>query len=339
MRAAYITELGPAEVIRYGELPLPAVGPAQVLVRVEAVALDPVDAFVRSGAYVTPIRFPFVIGRDLVGAVAATGTGVRGFAAGERVWSNSLGHGGRQGSFAEYALVSVERLYRLPPDVDPIQAVAVFHPAATAYLGLFRHGRLRPKETVFVAGGGGNVGTAVTQLASAAGAQVIASSREEDFDWCHAAGASVVVDYHDDDLADRIREAAPKGVDIYWDTSGHQDLTMAIELLAHRGRIVLMSGLRARSELPVGALYTRDASVVGFAISNARTRDLAAAAALINQRLAEGVLRVRIGKMLPLREARRAHMLIEGRVPGTSVRGRIVLQPEYADGEAQPDEQ
>jgi hypothetical protein len=107
MRAAYVTELGAADAIRVGELPVPAAGPTDVLVRVEVVAVNPVDTMVRSGAYPTPTPFPFVIGRDLVGTVAVAAPGAAGFAPGDRVWCNSLGHGGRQGSFAEYAVVLV----------------------------------------------------------------------------------------------------------------------------------------------------------------------------------------------------------------------------------------
>ncbi len=151
MRAAYITRLGPPEAIRVGELPVPVPGPTDVLVQVEVVVVDPVDTLVRSGAYPTPPPFPLVIGRDLVGTVAEAGAGAVGFAAGDRVWCNSLGHGGRQGSFAEYAVVPAERLYHLPA-VDPVAAVAVLHPGATAYLALFRHGGLRPTETLYVAG-------------------------------------------------------------------------------------------------------------------------------------------------------------------------------------------
>jgi NADPH:quinone reductase-like Zn-dependent oxidoreductase len=218
MRAAYITELGPAEAIRAGELPVPAAGPTDVLVRVEVVVVDPVDTMVRSGAYRTPTPFPFVVGRDLVGTVAEAGAGVAGFVAGDRVWCNSLGHGGRQGSFAEYAVVPAERLYHLPARVDPVEAVAVLHPAATAYLALFRHGGLRPSEILYVAGAAGNVGTVMTSLARAGGARVLAGARPEDAGWCRAAGAAEVVDYR---------------------------------LLADGGRIVLMAGADQRLTLPM----------------------------------------------------------------------------------------
>ncbi|WP_093175721.1 alcohol dehydrogenase catalytic domain-containing protein [Sinosporangium album] len=145
MRAAFIKTLGPPENIRYGELPDPEPGPTDVLVDVTAVAVNPVDTFVRSGLFRTPIVFPFVVGRDLVGTVAATGPGAVGFAVGDAVWSNSLGHGGRQGAAAERVVVSADRLYHLPQGVDPVRAVAVakdgLDRVASAYAGLITRTR------------------------------------------------------------------------------------------------------------------------------------------------------------------------------------------------------
>lgn len=324
MTAAYITELGSAEAIRVGPLPVPQPGPTDVLVRVEAVAVNPVDTFVRSGAYRTPTPFPFVLGRDLVGTVAAVGPGAVPYRLGQRVWCNSLGHGGRQGACAGYAVVPAERLYPLPPEADPVAAVAVFHPAATAYLGLFVHARLRPGETVFVGGGAGHVGTAVVTLAAEAGARVVASARPEDFGRCRAAGAVAVFDYRDPALAERLRGAAPEGVDVHWDTSGRHDLGRAVGLLARGGRIVLMAGLGTQPALPVGPLYTRDASLVGFAISNAATSDLVAAAGRINTLVAGSKLSPRAAESMPLSRTAEAHLRLE---QGALRGARLVLQP------------
>jgi NADPH:quinone reductase-like Zn-dependent oxidoreductase len=321
MRAAYITELGPPEVVRIGDLPVPVPGPTDVLVRVEVVVVDPVDTMVRSGAYPTPTPFPFVVGRDLVGTVAGAGVGVAGFGAGDRVWCNSLGHGGRQGSFAEYAAVPAERLYYLPAGVDPVAAVAVLHPGATAYLALFRHGGLRPTETLYVAGAAGNVGTALTSLARAGGARVLAGARSEDAGWCRAAGAAEVVDYRDPDLAGRLAALAPAGIDLYVDTSGHLDLPAAVDLLADRGRIVLMAGGTQRLILPVGPLYTHDRRILGFVISLASTAELAEAAAVLNDRLAAGDLPARVRAVWPLERAAEAHRAVEH-----GERGRTVLR-------------
>jgi NADPH:quinone reductase-like Zn-dependent oxidoreductase len=326
MRAAYITELGPADAIRVGELPVPVPGPTDVLVRVEVVVVDPVDTMVRSGAYRTPTPFPFVVGRDLVGTVAQVGAGVVGFTAGDRVWCNSLGHGGRQGSFAEYAVVPAERLYHLPAGVDPVAAVAVLHPAATAYLALFRHGGLRPTETLYVGGAAGNVGTALTSLARAAGARVLAGARPEDDGWCRAAGAAEVVDYRDPGLAGRLAALAPAGIDLYVDTSGHLDLPGAIDRLADRGRIVLMAGGDQRLTLPAGPLYTHGRSILGFVISLATTADLAEAAAVLNDRLAAGDLPARVRVVWPLERAAESHRAVE-----RGERGRTVLRVAPAE--------
>ena len=152
MRAAYLTELGAPEVIRVGELPTPEPRAAEVRIAVDAVAVNPVDTFIRSGAVRTGVPMPFVVGRDVAGRVDAVGTGVRRFVPGQRVWCNSLGHAGRQGPTAEYAVAPAYRVYPLPAGVDPVAAVAVVHPAATAWLALVRHARLRPGEHVLVLG-------------------------------------------------------------------------------------------------------------------------------------------------------------------------------------------
>ncbi|MEV4442153.1 NADPH:quinone reductase [Streptomyces sp. NPDC049577] len=311
MRAAYIEELGSPDAIRFGEFPDPVPGPTDVLVDVIATTVNPVDTFVRSGGFRTPIPFPFVIGRDVVGRVAETGPGAAGFAPGDLVWSNSLGHGGRQGATAEQVVVPADRLYHLPAGVRPQDAVAVAHPTGTAYLALFTHGRVRPGETVLVAGAAGNVGSAAVVLATQAGARVVATANPRDEEYVRSLGADVVIDYREPELARRIQDAAPGGVDIYLDTFGENDIPMAVELLAERGRIVLLAGVEARPELPVGPLYKKDCSILGFVISHATTAELAEAAGTINRLLADGRLRPRRTEEIPLDAAADAHRRME----------------------------
>jgi NADPH:quinone reductase-like Zn-dependent oxidoreductase len=220
--------------------------------------------------------------------------------------------------------VPAERLYHLPGGVDPDTAVAVFHPAATAYLALETHAGLRAGETVFVGGGAGNVGSAAVVLAIRAGARVVASASAADLDYCRSLGADVALDYRDPDFAQRLRDTAPEGIDVHLETSGHHDLSLATEVLAFRGRIVVMSGMGARPELPVGGLYTRDERIIGFAISNARVSELADAAARIEQLLGEGALAPRSVQRLGLDDAVDAHRRLEsGEVHGA----RLVLHP------------
>ncbi len=324
MRAAWIVERGPAEAIRYGRLPVPRPGSTDVLVRVEAVAVNPVDLFVRSGRYDTALAFPFIVGRDVVGTVAECGPGVAGFAVGERVWSNSLGHGGRQGPSADLAVVPVDRLYHLPDAVDPLAAVAVVHPAASAYLALVIHGGIQAGETVLVAGGAGHVGRAAITIAVHAGARVLATAAADDLDECRRLGAEAAFDYRDRDLAGTLRDAAGGQVDVHLDTSGHHDFDLVTDLMAHRGRIVVMAGMGARPQVPIGRIYTRDLTVTGFAISTATTAELIDAAARVNQLLVVGALVPRGVEQLPLSAAAEAHRRLEA---GEGRGVRLVLTP------------
>lgn len=325
MKAAYIEGFGPAEAIRFGELPPPVAGPTDVLVDVIASTVNPVDTFIRSGAWRTPVTFPFVIGRDVVGTVAATGAGVADFAVGDVVWCNSLGHGGRQGAAAEQVVVPVDRLYHLPDRVSPTGAAAVLHPAATAYLALFTHGALRNGETVLIVGAAGNVGSAAVVLAAEAGARVMATARSDDEKHCRGLGAEGFADYRDPELAARCRKFAPDGFDMVVDAAGWNDMDTAVDLLAFRGRVVVLAGLRSRPVLPVGPLYLKDGTVTGFVISRATSSELADAARTLNRLLAQGRLRSRAVESAALSAAAEVHARLEqGQLHGR----RVLLRPD-----------
>ncbi|GAA3544504.1 zinc-binding dehydrogenase [Amycolatopsis ultiminotia] len=300
MRAAYVRRPGQADEIHVGELPDPVPAEGAVLVDVAVSAVDPVDTFVRSGLFAVPGPWPLVLGRDFAGRVAQDGGG---FTAGEPVWGNSLGHGGRQGAAATRVAVAADRLYRLPDGADPAEFVAMVHPAATAFLALYPHGRLQAGETVLVAGGGGNVGSALIELASNAGARVVATASARDLAHCRALGAAEALDYHDAEL--------PDDIDVYVDTSGTNDLAAVVPRMAWRGRIVLLAGPHSRPVLPAGELYMHDRTVVGFAISHATAGELAAAAKTLNERFSTGGLRPRAVERLALTEAAEAHRRIE----------------------------
>jgi NADPH:quinone reductase-like Zn-dependent oxidoreductase len=313
MRAAFIREPGPASTIQYGELPDPRVGPGEVLVRPEAVSVNWVDTFVRSGAYPTELPLPFVVGRDVVGVVELVGPGVDELRPGERVWSSSLGYDGRQGPTAELAAVPAERCYRLPDGVDPVPAVSTLHGATTALLGLRRAG-LRAGEHVFVHGAGGPVGSAVVQVALDAGARVTATARDDDaLARLRAWGSTDVLDT-------RTAEPAPHNVDVHWDATGTVPLAEALGTLNPRGRVVV-TARRADDPVPTADLYLRDLAVVGFVLSHCPVDELAWAAGEVNRLLAEDRLAARIARVLPLGEAATAHHLVET----GSAHGKVVL--------------
>ena len=159
MKAAYIEETGPPENIIYGDLPQPEPADNQVLVEVRAVALNPVDTYIRNGANYWELPQPFVVGCDLAGTVSAVGSGAKQFQVGDRVWGTNQGLLGRQGTFAEYCAVDECWLYPIPENVSDEAAAACSLVGVTAHLGLFRDAKLKTSETVFVHGGTGGVGS------------------------------------------------------------------------------------------------------------------------------------------------------------------------------------
>src|SRR4051812_27360641 len=173
MKAAFVETPGGAELIRYGDLPTPAPQTGEVLVRVAAAALNPIDLYVRAGTVAMPLPKPFVSGCDLAGVVDAVGPHVRRFSVGDRVWGSNQGLLGRQGTSAEYVCSSEEWLYPLPAGVSEQAAAAGALTGITAHLGLFRECQLKAGKWVFVNGGTGGVGSMVVQMAKAAGAKVV----------------------------------------------------------------------------------------------------------------------------------------------------------------------
>ena len=330
MQAAFIESFGGPGHIQYGELPDPVPGPGEVLVRTEAVAVNSVDTYVRSGAWRTPVTFPLAVGRDLAGTVVVTGADVAEFTTGDRVWTNSAGYGGRPGATAELAVVAQDRLYRLPDGADPVPFVAAVHPGATAYGALIRRARLRPGETVAVAGANGAVGMCLVQVAASCGATplaVVRAAAEPATQRLLDLGASDVLVAGDAGQAAAVAAGAAKnGVDVLVDATGRMDLGQAAQYLNPRGRIVPIAGRNQRIELDQWSFYTRELQLLGFIMSAMTAGELAAAAAWINVRSPA----VSVGRVLPFPDAALAHALVErGELPRLSDHtvGRIVLQP------------
>lgn len=158
MKAAYIQQTGPSEGIVFGELPKPKPTGAQVLVKIKAVSVNPIDTYVRSGLVPMPLTFPFIPGCDLAGVVEALGPQASRLRPGDRVWGSNQGVLGRQGTFAEYAAVEECWLHATTESVSDEDA-ALAMVGITAHLGLVRQARLQPGETLFVNGGSGGVGS------------------------------------------------------------------------------------------------------------------------------------------------------------------------------------
>lgn len=330
MKAAFIRQTGPPENIEYGDMPRPTVRDAQVLVRVTAVSVNPIDTYLRSGAVPMKLPLPFVVGCDLAGVVETVGAAVRQFRPGDRVWGSNQGLLGRQGTFAQYAAVDDQWLYPIPAGVSDEDAAATALVGITAHLGLVRDVKLRPGEVLFVNGGTGGVGSTVLQMAKAIGARIITTAgTDEKVKICRELGADLAINYQTQNVVSEVKSFAGDGVNVWWETLREPDFERAVSLLAPRGRMVLMAGREARPPFPVGPFYVKGCSLHGFAMFNATPEEQRAAGMDINRWLAEGKLRPRIDRVMPLSEAAAAHRLQEDntlRKAGT-LAGKIVLKP------------
>ena len=330
MKAAYIEQTGPPENILYGDLPRPEPTGGEVLVKVSAVAVNPVDTYIRNGANYWELPKPFIIGCDLAGEVVGVGPEATRFKTGDRVWCTNQGLMGRQGTFAEYCAVDECWLYATPDDVPDEAAAACALVGVTAHLGLFGCARLRASESVFVQGGSGGVGSMVGQMAKAVGARVFTTAgSDEKVDACRQWGADAAVNYKTQDVSEELHRFAPDGVNVFWETQREPDFDRIVDALSERGRIVLMAGREARPEFPVGPFYVKGCSLHGLVMFKASADELRNCSVDMNRWLSDGKLQPRIGCELPLSEAAAAHRLQEENTLGKagSLAGKIVLRP------------
>lgn len=329
MKAAYIERTGPPEEIIFGDLPTPTPGAGQVLVRVEAVDVNPIDTYVRSGMVAMPLPIPYIIGCDLAGTVEAVGPQAKRFKKGDRVWGSNQGLLGRQGTFAEFAAVDEQWLYPTPEGVKSETAVAIALVGITAHLGLVRDAKVKGGDTVFVNGGTGGVGSMVVQIAKAAGARVVTTAGSpEKVQRCRELGADLAINYKSDDVDARVKEFAPQGVSLWWETLREPNFDRAVSLLGPRGRMVIMAGREARPPFPVGPFYVKGCSLFGFAMFNASADEQRASADDLNRLLSAGKLKANIDRVLPLSAAAEAHRLQEQNTlhKAGTISGKIVLR-------------
>lgn len=330
MKAAYIVETGPAENIQYGDLPTPTPQSGQVLVRVKSVAVNPIDTYIRNGANYWELPKPFIVGSDFAGVVESVGPGAQRFKVGDRVWGSNQGLMGRQGCFAECCVADESFLYPTPDRVSDDAVAACALVGITAHLGLFREANLKAGQTLLVNGGSGGVGSMVIQMAKAAGARIATTAgSEEKVAACQRLGADLAVNYKTQDVAACLKDFAPNGVNIYWETTREPDFDRIVPLLAERGRIVLMAGREARPPFPVGPFYVKGCSMHGFVMFKASPDEQRACADDISRWLATGKIQAHISHTFPLAQAAEAHRLQEENTlrKAGSLAGKIVLHP------------
>jgi NADPH:quinone reductase len=320
MKAIRVHEFGGPEVMKLEEIPKPEIGSGKVLVKVHAAGINPVDTYIRSGAYAVKPALPYTPGKDAAGIVEGVGAGVTNVKLGDRVYvGDSI-----TGTYAEYTLCEPNQVHRLPDKASFSQGAAVNVPYATAYRALFQRAKGVAGETVLVHGATGGVGIASVQLAKAAGFTVIGTGgTEEGRKLVKEQGAHYVVDHRAPDYLKEIMElTGGRGVDIVLEMAAHVNLGKDLTILAREGRVAVI-GSRGPVEVNPRDAMSRDATIVGVFLNSVSPKELAGIHEALEAGLELGTLRPVVGKELPLGEAALGHKL----VMESGSFGKIVLLP------------
>jgi NADPH2:quinone reductase len=325
MKAIRVKEFGGPAVMKLEEVPDPIAGPGDIVVRVRAAGVNPVDAYMHSGTYARKPLLPYTPGQDGAGEVVAVGADVTDFKAGDRVYVCGVGNTiAGAGTYAELALCVPSQLHQLPARVSFGQGAALGVPYCTAYRALFQRAGARAGETVLIHGATGGVGIAAVELAHARGLRVIGSGgTDAGLKAVREHGADVVVNHRTAGYTDEIMKATGgKGVNLVIEMAAHINLDRDLGLLAKHGRIVVV-GNRGKTEIDARQAMGRDATILGMTLFNVSEADFVEIHAGLIAGLANGTLNPVVGREMPLADAARAHEAIME--PGAL--GKTVLVP------------
>jgi len=319
MKAVRVHEFGPPEVMRLEEVPDPSAEAGQVVVRVRAVGVNPVDAYVRSGSYARKPLLPYTPGTDAAGIIESVGSGVA-IKEGTRVYTSAS----LSGVYAEKALCQETDVHELPQNVSFSQGAAINVPYATAYRALFQRAHAIAGETVLVHGASGGVGVAAVQIARGAGMSVIGTAgTPKGRELVLKEGAHAALDHKAEDHMDQaLALTGGRGVDVVLEMLANVNLGKDLRILALGGRVVVI-GSRGTVQVDPREVMSRDAAILGMLLFLAPERDLKSIYNALFAGLENGILRPVVGKELPLAAAPNAHR----EILESSAYGKIVLLP------------
>lgn len=324
MKAIRAHQFGDPSVMALEEVPEPEAGAGQVLVDIKAAGVNPVDTYIRSGQYAFLPPLPYTPGSDAAGVVVAVGSEVPGIKVGDRVYVMGTIDGRAWGAYAQRAVCTLDQVHHLPSHITFAEGAGVGVPYVTAWRALFDRGRAVPGETVLIHGASGAVGVGAVQMASAAGLRVFGTAgSERGRALAREQGAHEVFDHtapgYEKDI---VAKTGGRGVDLIIEMLANVNLVRDLDLIAKRGRIVIV-GNRGALELNPRAIMGKDATIVGFTNFNVLPGELATAHAAIVAGMERSGYKPQVGKEMPLADAPRAHEDVLK--PGAY--GKIVLIP------------
>ncbi len=319
MKAIRVHSFGEPDVLTWEEAPEPSAGPGQVLVRVRAIGVNPIEAYIRTGRY-GPQKFPYTPGNDSAGVVEAVGAGMKSFKPGDRVYTDRT----VTGSYAELTLADASYVHPLPQRVTFQEGAGAGIAGGTAYRGLFQRGRGLPGETVLIHGATGGVGVSAVQLARAAGMNVFAtSSSDKGRKFALEQGAHHATDHDVTQRADDVKSLTDgNGFDLILEMAADKNLASDLAAIGRGGRIVVI-GSRGKIEIDPRDTMRKEANILGLMLFGATLVEHRAIYSALTAAMEAGTFRPVVGLELPLAEAARAHHeVMEG-----EHFGKIVLIP------------
>lgn len=319
MKALILKSFGGPQAFELCDVPKPVPQAGQVLVRVHATSINPLDFQVRRGDYSDLVQLPAITGHDVSGVVEAVGPGVTSFVPGDEVWYTPQIFDG-QGSYAEYHVAAESIVGKKPAALSHLEAASLTLVGGTAWEALVVRAALRVGETILIHGGAGGVGHVAIQLAKAIGAKVFTTVREANSEFARRMGADVVIDYEKEDYVEAIlRETAGRGVDVVFDTIGGNTLSRSPDALAQLGRVVSIVDIAMPQNLVQA--WGKNASY-HFVFTRQNRGKLDELSALIER----GQLRPHVGAVYSLADIPLAHARLES--PNNGIQGKIAIAIE-----------
>ncbi|HMQ02385.1 MAG TPA: NADPH:quinone reductase [Pyrinomonadaceae bacterium] len=320
MKAIIVREYGEPEVMKVEEVETPVPSGDEVLVKIAAAGVNPVDTYLRSGIHAQAPKLPYTPGKDGAGVVETIGERVTRFKPGDRVYTADT----LTGTYAEYALCNENQLGPLPDNVSSNEGAGIWTPYATSYRALFQKAALKQGEKVLIHGASGGVGVAAVQWAKKAGAVVIGTaSSDEGKQLIIDSGTDAVFDHSDEDHFNDIREhTGGEGVSVIIEMLANINLERDFECLAMFGRIVVV-GSRGSLQFTPRLAMTKDATIYGMSLFNSDQQQRDEIHKAIFRGSSEGALRPHVRKAFSLENAPEAHHeVIEAKALG-----KIILRP------------